>query len=193
VALAALLLALPQPCLSTAARQEEQQRRQLQQDGKGTEQMVDYSKLLANTFLFLEVQQSGQLPSWNRAARSAGGFRGTAHVTDGAAVGVDLTGGWYIGAGAQGEGGAGGGRGQARARCRRRCRRRRCRRRCHCRRRRRCPTPPTPQRPLEPPPPPTPTPPGRLEQQRSARRGPRPAAVQNAQALTSPLSAPQVT
>jgi hypothetical protein len=104
-ALSALLLALPQRCVLAAAQQG-QQRRQLQQESEGdsTQQIVDYSKLLSNTFLYMEVQQSGQLPSWNRAARSAGGFRGNAHLTDGAAVGVDLTGGWYIGSGEGPEG-----------------------------------------------------------------------------------------
>jgi hypothetical protein len=32
-------------------------------------------------------------------SRAVGGYRGWAHMSDGAAMGVDLTGGWYTGTG----------------------------------------------------------------------------------------------
>lgn len=48
---------------------------------------------------FLEIQQSGYLPFWNRFTRDQpDGWRGNSHTLDGqgpSAYGVDLSGGWY--------------------------------------------------------------------------------------------------
>ncbi len=58
-----------------------------------------YSAALSLAIKFLEVQQSGTLPSWNRVRRAAaGGWRDNAHTLDGASIGKDLSGGYYDGA-----------------------------------------------------------------------------------------------
>jgi hypothetical protein len=56
----------------------------------GTQSKYNYGEALQKTILFYEAQQSGQLPTWNRVP-----WRGNATLTDGADVGVDLTGGWF--------------------------------------------------------------------------------------------------
>ncbi|MFC7549411.1 glycoside hydrolase family 9 protein [Plantactinospora sp. GCM10030261] len=50
----------------------------------------NYAEALQKSLFFYEAQQSGQLPDWNRVS-----WRGDSALTDGADVGVDLTGGWY--------------------------------------------------------------------------------------------------
>jgi hypothetical protein len=55
----------------------------------------DYAQLFGNSFLFYEAQQSGELPEWNRMARNSGGWRADAHLNDGAAVNLELSGGLY--------------------------------------------------------------------------------------------------
>ncbi|MEO3821043.1 glycoside hydrolase family 9 protein [Plantactinospora sp. B24E8] len=50
----------------------------------------NYAEALQKSLLFYEAQQSGRLPDWNRVS-----WRGDSALTDGADVGVDLTGGWY--------------------------------------------------------------------------------------------------
>ncbi|MCY9555681.1 glycoside hydrolase family 9 protein, partial [Paenibacillus apiarius] len=45
---------------------------------------------MQKSLFFYEAQQSGRKPSWNRVS-----WRGDSALTDGADVGVDLTGGWY--------------------------------------------------------------------------------------------------
>ncbi|MEU7620045.1 glycoside hydrolase family 9 protein [Micromonospora rifamycinica] len=52
--------------------------------------MFNYPEALQKSLLFYEAQQSGKKPSWNRVS-----WRGDSALTDGADVGVDLTGGWY--------------------------------------------------------------------------------------------------
>jgi hypothetical protein len=61
---------------------------------------VNLSALLGAHYLFVEAQQSGALPAWNRVAKGRpGGWRGDAHVQDGSEAGKDLSGGWYDGGG----------------------------------------------------------------------------------------------
>lgn len=50
----------------------------------------NYAEALQKSLLFYEAQQSGKLPDWNRVS-----WRGDSALTDGAAAGLDLTGGWY--------------------------------------------------------------------------------------------------
>lgn len=50
----------------------------------------NYAEALQKSLLFYEAQQSGRLPDWNRVS-----WRDDSAVTDGADVGLDLTGGWY--------------------------------------------------------------------------------------------------
>ena len=50
----------------------------------------NYAEALQKSILFYEAQQSGKKPSWNRVS-----WRGDSALTDGADVGLDLTGGWY--------------------------------------------------------------------------------------------------
>jgi hypothetical protein len=50
----------------------------------------NYAEALQKSLFFYEAQQSGRLPDWNRVS-----WRGDSALTDGADVGVDLTGGWY--------------------------------------------------------------------------------------------------
>ncbi|MGN9803493.1 glycoside hydrolase family 9 protein [Micromonospora sp. L32] len=50
----------------------------------------NYSEALQKSLFFYEAQQSGRKPSWNRVS-----WRGDSALTDGADVGLDLTGGWY--------------------------------------------------------------------------------------------------
>jgi endoglucanase len=50
----------------------------------------NYAEALQKSLFFYEAQQSGKKPTWNRVS-----WRGDSALTDGADVGVDLTGGWY--------------------------------------------------------------------------------------------------
>ncbi|MER7417455.1 glycoside hydrolase family 9 protein [Micromonospora peucetia] len=50
----------------------------------------NYAEALQKSLYFYEAQQSGPLPDWNRVS-----WRGDSALTDGADVGLDLTGGWY--------------------------------------------------------------------------------------------------
>ncbi|WP_433391922.1 glycoside hydrolase family 9 protein [Micromonospora sp. KLBMP9576] len=50
----------------------------------------NYAEALQKSLYFYEAQQSGELPDWNRVS-----WRGDSARTDGADVGLDLTGGWY--------------------------------------------------------------------------------------------------
>ncbi len=50
----------------------------------------NYGEALQKSLFFYEVQQSGELPSWNRVT-----WRADSALNDGADVGLDLTGGWY--------------------------------------------------------------------------------------------------
>jgi endoglucanase len=50
----------------------------------------NYAEALQKSIWFYEAQQAGPKPSWNRV-----GWRGNAATTDGADVGLDLTGGWF--------------------------------------------------------------------------------------------------
>ncbi|WP_121159194.1 glycoside hydrolase family 9 protein [Micromonospora pisi] len=50
----------------------------------------NYAEALQKSLYFYEAQQSGALPDWNRVS-----WRGDSALTDGADVGLDLTGGWY--------------------------------------------------------------------------------------------------
>ncbi|MEV4497183.1 glycoside hydrolase family 9 protein [Micromonospora arborensis] len=50
----------------------------------------NYAEALQKSLFFYEAQQSGRLPDWNRVS-----WRGDSALTDGADVGLDLTGGWY--------------------------------------------------------------------------------------------------
>ncbi|MGB2570756.1 glycoside hydrolase family 9 protein [Micromonospora citrea] len=50
----------------------------------------NYAEALQKSLLFYEAQQSGRKPAWNRVS-----WRGDSALTDGADVGLDLTGGWY--------------------------------------------------------------------------------------------------
>jgi glycosylphosphatidylinositol transamidase (GPIT) subunit GPI8 len=45
----------------------------------------DYAVLLSYSYFFYEAQQSGVLPSWNRASRANGGSGGTTSLTEGSA------------------------------------------------------------------------------------------------------------
>lgn len=62
-------------------------------------QVHNYSQALELPFMFLEIQQSGVLPYWNRFLQNQpDGWRGDAHTLDGqgpSAYGIDLSGGWY--------------------------------------------------------------------------------------------------
>jgi endoglucanase len=51
---------------------------------------INYGESLQKSIYFYEAQQSGVKPAWNRVE-----WRADATVTDGADVGVDLSGGWY--------------------------------------------------------------------------------------------------
>jgi hypothetical protein len=51
---------------------------------------INYAEALQKSIYFYEAQQSGPLPPWNRVE-----WRGPAAMMDGAAEGVDLTGGWF--------------------------------------------------------------------------------------------------
>lgn len=60
----------------------------------------DVPSLLSRiTCRFIEIQQSGELPDWNRVRVSEpGGWRGDAHLADGTGpdtIDADLSGGWY--------------------------------------------------------------------------------------------------
>ncbi|MEU3457726.1 glycoside hydrolase family 9 protein [Micromonospora sp. NPDC006766] len=50
----------------------------------------NYAEALQKSLFFYEAQQSGKKPAWNRVS-----WRGDSALTDGAGVGLDLTGGWY--------------------------------------------------------------------------------------------------
>ncbi|MFI7574744.1 glycoside hydrolase family 9 protein [Micromonospora sp. NPDC049497] len=50
----------------------------------------NYAEALQKSLFFYEAQQSGRKPAWNRVS-----WRGDSALTDGADVGLDLTGGWY--------------------------------------------------------------------------------------------------
>ncbi|MFU8871442.1 glycoside hydrolase family 9 protein [Micromonospora sp. SL4-19] len=50
----------------------------------------NYAEALQKSLFFYEAQQSGKKPTWNRVS-----WRGDSALTDGADVGLDLTGGWY--------------------------------------------------------------------------------------------------
>ncbi|WP_231926821.1 glycoside hydrolase family 9 protein [Micromonospora siamensis] len=50
----------------------------------------NYAEALQKSLFFYEAQQSGKKPAWNRVS-----WRGDSALTDGADVGLDLTGGWY--------------------------------------------------------------------------------------------------
>ncbi|WP_188112092.1 glycoside hydrolase family 9 protein [Aquimarina sp. RZ0] len=50
----------------------------------------NYGEALQKALFFYEVQQSGELPDWNRVS-----WRGDSALEDGSDVGLDLTGGWY--------------------------------------------------------------------------------------------------
>jgi hypothetical protein len=58
----------------------------------------NYLSALSLAVKYLDVQQSGTLPSWNRVRRAVGGWRDNAHTWEGAAVKKDLSGGYYNGA-----------------------------------------------------------------------------------------------
>jgi hypothetical protein len=57
--------------------------------------------VLGYSYLFYEAQQTGQLPGWNRllygtsSSEYGTGWKKNAHLTDGADVQKDLSGGWY--------------------------------------------------------------------------------------------------
>lgn len=61
-------------------------------------QEPNYAAALSVAIKFLDVQQSGTLPSWNRVRKAVGGFRDNAHTYDGQSLNVDLSGGYYDGA-----------------------------------------------------------------------------------------------
>eukprot|EP00775_Hariotina_reticulata_P012172 gene12172-12310_t len=62
--------------------------------GSGKED--DYQRALGLSYLFYEGQMSGNLPRWNRLlASKPGGYKHSAHLKDGADLGVDLAGGYY--------------------------------------------------------------------------------------------------
>ncbi|MPZ85939.1 MAG: endoglucanase [Actinophytocola sp.] len=50
----------------------------------------NYAEALQKSLWFYEAQQSGPVPGWNRVS-----WRGDSGLSDGADVGLDLTGGWY--------------------------------------------------------------------------------------------------
>ncbi|TDC72949.1 endoglucanase [Micromonospora sp. KC606] len=50
----------------------------------------NYAEALQKSMFFYEAQQSGKKPAWNRVS-----WRGDSALTDGADVGLDLSGGWY--------------------------------------------------------------------------------------------------
>lgn len=55
-----------------------------------TQTKFNYGEALQKSILFYEAQQAGDLPEWNRFP-----WRGDAVVSDGADVGLDLSGGWF--------------------------------------------------------------------------------------------------
>jgi capsid protein len=56
----------------------------------------DYQRVLGLSYLFYEGQMSGNLPRWNRLlASKPAGYKHSAHIKDGAEIGVDLSGGYY--------------------------------------------------------------------------------------------------
>jgi hypothetical protein len=61
-------------------------------------QEPNYTAALSIAITFLDVQQSGTLPSWNRVRKAVGGFRDNAHTYDGQSLNADLSGGYYDGA-----------------------------------------------------------------------------------------------
>ncbi len=61
----------------------------------GNDDVHPWGTLLGNSFFFYEAQQSGVLPTWNRARRANGGWRDNSHTTDGADIGIDASGGFY--------------------------------------------------------------------------------------------------
>jgi hypothetical protein len=50
----------------------------------------NYAEALQKSLFFYEAQQAGRKPAWNRVS-----WRGDSALTDGADVGLDLTGGWF--------------------------------------------------------------------------------------------------
>ena len=56
----------------------------------GIAQDFNYGEALQKSLFFYEVQQSGELPDWNRVS-----WKGDSGLDHGQDVGVDLTGGWY--------------------------------------------------------------------------------------------------
>lgn len=61
----------------------------------------DYGRVLRLSYLFYEGQMSGKLPGWNRLlAGKPGGYKKSAHLTDGSDIGADLSGGYYDAGGA---------------------------------------------------------------------------------------------
>ncbi|KAL6749770.1 Six-hairpin glycosidase-like protein [Haematococcus lacustris] len=58
----------------------------------------DWGSLLSSSYRFYEAQQSGVIPSWNRAAKVNGGWRSDSHLQDGfgpGGINRDLSGGLY--------------------------------------------------------------------------------------------------
>ncbi|MFF5175830.1 glycoside hydrolase family 9 protein [Micromonospora sp. NPDC000089] len=60
------------------------------QTGAAATPGYNYAEALQKSLFFYEAQQSGKKPAWNRVS-----WRGDSALTDGADVGLDLTGGWY--------------------------------------------------------------------------------------------------
>lgn len=52
------------------------------------------------SYEFYQGQMSGNLPAWNALLYSKGGWKKSAHLRDGAPIGVDLVGGFYDAGGA---------------------------------------------------------------------------------------------
>jgi len=57
---------------------------------KAAEPLYRYGEALQKSFFFYEAQQAGPKPSWNRVS-----WRGDSVLTDGADVGLNLSGGWF--------------------------------------------------------------------------------------------------
>lgn len=53
------------------------------------------------SYEFYQGQMSGNLPAWNALLYSKGGWKKSAHLTDGSSIGADLVGGFYDAGGAQ--------------------------------------------------------------------------------------------
>ncbi len=54
------------------------------------------ARLLRNSWLFYEGQQSGELPTWNQLLYAKpGGWKKAAHLEDGKDIGANLAGGYY--------------------------------------------------------------------------------------------------